>query len=77
MLLDFDHGGVEITSIPFQREFTVWKRRIGPTNVRAAKVAIHKMLSSGDVHTTSFTVSFFCFHSGLEFGGNTGIWAVR
>ena len=25
----------------------------------------------------SLTVSSFCFHSGLEFGGNTGISAVR
>ena len=26
---------------------------------------------------TILTVSSFCFHSGLEFGGNTGISAVR
>lgn len=54
MLLDFDHGGVKITTVPFQRDLSAWKRRIGPTNVGAAKTEIHKMLSFGEVHTTSW-----------------------
>jgi len=54
MLRDFDHGGRPVTATPFQRELTFWKPKIGLPNIDAAKAEIHRMLSSGEVHTTSW-----------------------
>jgi hypothetical protein len=54
MLLDFDHGGRAVTAVPFQPQFSFWKGKIGAPNVDAAKAEIHRMLGSGEVHTTSW-----------------------
>jgi hypothetical protein len=54
MLLDFDHGGRAISGVPFQPELGFWKRRIGTLSISASKAEIHRMLGSGEVHTTSW-----------------------
>ncbi len=54
MLLDFDHGGALVTSVPFQAEFRFWKSKLSPLQTAAIKTRIHQMLDAGDVHTTSW-----------------------
>jgi hypothetical protein len=54
MLLDFDHGGSPVTSVPFQRDFRLWKARMTPAEIAAIKAQIHQMLNDGAVHTTSW-----------------------
>jgi hypothetical protein len=54
MLLDFDHGGRPVTSVPFQREFRYWKSNLTTTEIAAIKAQIHQVLDDGDVHTTSW-----------------------
>jgi hypothetical protein len=54
MLIDFDHGGVVVTKVPFQRDFRLWKGRMTATEIADVKNEIHRMLHSGEVHTTSW-----------------------
>ena len=54
MLLDFDHAGKLITAVPFQSEFQQWKSRMTAPDKAAIKLAIHQILDSGEVHTTSW-----------------------
>ena len=54
MLLDFDHAGKLITAVPFQSEFQQWKSRMTAPDKAAIKLAIHQLLDSGEVHTTSW-----------------------
>jgi hypothetical protein len=54
MLLDFDHGGRAVTNVPFGSQFNQWKHRLTPTGIADIKSAIHRMLDSGEVHTTSW-----------------------
>jgi hypothetical protein len=54
MLLDFDHGGAPVRSVPFQREFRYWKSNLTGAEIAAIKARIHQMLDEGDVHTTSW-----------------------
>jgi hypothetical protein len=54
MLLDFDHGGRLVTTVPFQAKFNAWKQRLTPDQRAAIKAEIHRHLDSGQVHTTSW-----------------------
>jgi hypothetical protein len=54
MLLDFDHGGRGITDVPYRSQFQQWKRRLAPQQIADIKSDIHRMLGSGEVHTTSW-----------------------
>jgi hypothetical protein len=54
MLLDFDHGGRPVTNVPFQNKFNLWKQRMRPADRAAVKAEIHRILSSGEIHTTSW-----------------------
>ena len=54
MLRDFDKGGQVITRVPFQSDFNLWKRRMTTTAIAAIKADIHSVLSSGEIHTTSW-----------------------
>ena len=54
MLIDFDHGGRVVTTVPFQKDFKFWLGRLTPQEQAAIRAHIDAMLAAGDIHTTSW-----------------------
>jgi hypothetical protein len=56
MLYDFDHGGILSTHIPpsYNRRFRAWKSNMRPADIARVKRELHQIISTANVHTTSW-----------------------
>lgn len=56
-MIDFDHGGITVSTVPFQAKLRFWKRKIGPAGIAGAKAALHQKLNDGEILTTTWEIS--------------------
>lgn len=44
----------KITSVPHEREFIAWTRRLSPAEMQAIKDELNRRINGGEVHTSSW-----------------------